>query len=55
MPINRVTYRDKQDFWILKNQRSAIEKVSDEEMKEFRHQRKISKKKKLMLNIIGVC
>ena len=36
MPTDRVTYRDKQDFWILKNRDAAMEKVSAEEMKEFR-------------------
>ena len=36
MPINRVTYRDKQDFWVLKNREAAMEKVSTEEMTEFR-------------------
>ena len=36
MPTNRVTYRDKQDFWILKNRDAAMEKVSAEELKEFR-------------------
>ena len=36
MPTNRVTYRDKQDFWILKNNDAAKAKVTDEEMKEFR-------------------
>jgi len=36
MPTGRVTYRDKQDFWILNNRDAAMEKVSTEEMKEFR-------------------
>ena len=36
MPTGRVTYRDKQDFWILNNRDTAMEKVSTEEMKEFR-------------------
>ncbi|RKJ17367.1 penicillin-binding protein, partial [Butyricicoccus sp. 1XD8-22] len=30
-PTNRVTYRDKQDFWILRNKDRAYEKVTDEE------------------------
>ncbi|WP_431029801.1 peptidoglycan D,D-transpeptidase FtsI family protein [Lysinibacillus sp. LZ02] len=36
MPTNRVTYRDKQDFWILNNNEAAKEKVTDKEMQEFR-------------------
>ena len=36
MPINRVTYRDQRDFWILKNSEAAMEKVKKEEMDEFR-------------------
>ena len=36
MPTNRVTYRDKQDFWILKNNDAAKAKVTDEEMREYR-------------------
>lgn len=36
MPTKRVTYRDRQDFWILKNNDVAKAKVTDEEMKEFR-------------------
>lgn len=36
MPIDRVTYRDKQDFWIIKNKEVAMNKVSAEEMNEFR-------------------
>ncbi|KOS68310.1 penicillin-binding protein [Lysinibacillus contaminans] len=36
MPIDRVTYRDKQDFWVLKNNKAAMKKVKTEEMDEFR-------------------
>lgn len=36
MPINRVTFRDKQDFWILKNSEAAMKKVKTEEMDIFR-------------------
>lgn len=35
-PITRVTYRDKLDFWILKNNDAAREKVTKEEMSAFR-------------------
>ena len=33
-PTNRVTMRDKYDFWILKNRDAAYAKVTDEEVKE---------------------
>ncbi|MFJ7953456.1 peptidoglycan D,D-transpeptidase FtsI family protein [Lysinibacillus sp. NPDC096418] len=33
-PTNRVTLRDKQDFWILKNHDAAYEKVTDKEKKK---------------------
>ncbi len=36
MPTNRVTARDKQDFWILLNDEKAKAKVTTEEMNEFR-------------------
>lgn len=35
-PTNRVTLRDKQDFWILKNHEKAYEKVSKEEQTQIR-------------------
>lgn len=36
MPTNRVTARDKEDFWILLNAEEAKEKVTIEEMNKFR-------------------
>ncbi len=36
MPTNRVTARDKEDFWILLNAEEAKEKVTTEEMNKFR-------------------
>ena len=33
-PTNRVTLRDKQDFWILKNRDAAYEKVTEKEKKK---------------------
>ncbi|MGM9951676.1 MAG: peptidoglycan D,D-transpeptidase FtsI family protein [Lysinibacillus sp.] len=36
MPTNRVTARDKQDFWILLNDEEAKAKVTTEEMNKFR-------------------
>ncbi|MEQ6355805.1 penicillin-binding protein 2 [Lysinibacillus sp. M3] len=41
-PINRVTLRDKQDFWIIKNHDAAYEKVTDAEEKKIRAQENIS-------------
>lgn len=35
-PTDRVTLRDKKDFWILRNREAALEKVTTEEMDEFR-------------------
>ena len=46
MPTNKVTYRDKQDFWILRNNDAAKAKVTEEEMTKFRNQMRKSKKKK---------
>nr|WP_141680886.1 penicillin-binding transpeptidase domain-containing protein [Caryophanon tenue] len=36
MPIDRVTYRDKQDFWILQNKEEAYSRVSKEEQDAIR-------------------
>ncbi|WP_442916898.1 peptidoglycan D,D-transpeptidase FtsI family protein [Lysinibacillus sp. 54212] len=35
-PIDRVTHRDKLDFWILRNREAALEKVTKKEMDEYR-------------------
>ncbi|MEK4229972.1 peptidoglycan D,D-transpeptidase FtsI family protein [Solibacillus sp. FSL H8-0538] len=35
-PTKRVTHRDKLDFWIMKNKEAAYDKVTEDEMKEFR-------------------
>ncbi|MEO4052369.1 penicillin-binding transpeptidase domain-containing protein [Solibacillus sp. CAU 1738] len=35
-PTDRVTYRDKQDFWILRNNEEAMKKVTKEEMDAYR-------------------
>lgn len=37
-PTDKVTYRDKQDFWILRNNEDAKAKVTEEEMTEYRNQ-----------------
>lgn len=37
-PTNKVTHRDKLDFWILRNKDDAKAKVTDEEMTEYRNQ-----------------
>lgn len=37
-PTDKVTQRDKLDFWILRNKEAALEKVTTEEMTEFRNQ-----------------
>ncbi|GLC88627.1 peptidoglycan D,D-transpeptidase FtsI family protein [Lysinibacillus piscis] len=41
-PINRVTLRDKQDFWILKNHDAAYEKITDAEETKIRKKEKIT-------------
>ena len=41
-PTNRVTLRDKQDFWILKNRDEAYEKVTEAEKKEINTQEDIT-------------
>ncbi|MFJ7735434.1 peptidoglycan D,D-transpeptidase FtsI family protein [Lysinibacillus sp. NPDC097287] len=41
-PTNRVTMRDKYDFWILKNRDVAYEKVSKEEVKEINERKDIT-------------
>ena len=44
-PTNKVTYRDKLDYWMIVNEKAAKEKVTEEEMLEFRKQNpKYSKK-----------
>lgn len=40
-PINRVTLRDKQDFWIIKNHDAAYKKVTKAEEKKIRAQENI--------------
>lgn len=35
-PTDRVTLRDKKDFWILRNNEAALEKVTKEEMDKYR-------------------
>lgn len=37
-PTEKVTYRDKLDFWILRNPEDAKEKVTQEEMTKFRNE-----------------
>lgn len=37
-PIDRVTYRDKIDFWILLNQEEAMAKVTQEEMTAYKNE-----------------
>ena len=44
-PTNRVTMRDKYDFWILKNRDAAYEKVSKEEVKEINERKDITTSK----------
>ncbi|MDD1505976.1 penicillin-binding protein, partial [Lysinibacillus sp. CNPSo 3705] len=41
-PTNRVTLRDKQDFWIIKNKKAAYEKVTDKEKKKIRAQENVT-------------
>ncbi|MBG9454080.1 penicillin-binding protein [Lysinibacillus sphaericus] len=41
-PINRVTLRDKQDFWIIKNHDAAYKKVTEAEKKKIGAQENIS-------------
>ncbi|MFJ7736694.1 peptidoglycan D,D-transpeptidase FtsI family protein [Lysinibacillus sp. NPDC097287] len=41
-PTNRVTMRDKYDFWILKNRDAAYEKVTKEEVKEINERKEIT-------------
>lgn len=41
-PTNRVTLRDKQDFWILKNHDAAYAKVTEAEKKKIRAQENIT-------------
>nr|WP_106779896.1 penicillin-binding protein 2 [Lysinibacillus timonensis] len=42
-PDNRVTLRDKQDFWILKNKEEAYNKVTDEEEAKLRANEELDK------------
>lgn len=37
-PTDKVTHRDKLDFWIIRNQEAALKKVSQEEMTKFRNE-----------------
>lgn len=41
-PTNRVTLRDKQDFWIIKNHDAAYAKVTDKEKKKIRAQENVT-------------
>ncbi|MGE8005495.1 peptidoglycan D,D-transpeptidase FtsI family protein [Lysinibacillus sp. NPDC093216] len=41
-PTNRVTLRDKQDFWIIKNHDAAYAKVTDKEKKKIRAQEDVT-------------
>lgn len=41
-PTNRVTLRDKQDFWMLKNHDAAYAKVTEKEQKKIRAQENVS-------------
>ncbi|MFJ8090748.1 peptidoglycan D,D-transpeptidase FtsI family protein [Lysinibacillus sp. NPDC095746] len=41
-PTKRVTLRDKQDFWIIKNKKAAYEKVTDKEKKKIRAQENVT-------------
>lgn len=41
-PTNRVTLRDKQDFWIIKNHDAAYAKVTDKEKKKIRAQENVA-------------
>jgi len=41
-PINRVTLRDKQDFWIIKNHDAAYEKVTEAEKKKIGNQENVT-------------
>ncbi|MFJ8090746.1 peptidoglycan D,D-transpeptidase FtsI family protein [Lysinibacillus sp. NPDC095746] len=41
-PTKRVTLRDKQDFWIIKNKDAAYEKVTDKEKKKIRAQENVT-------------
>ena len=43
-PTNRVTLRDKQDFWITKNRDAAYEKVSKEEENKIRENEELEEK-----------
>ncbi len=47
MPTKKVTYRDKQDFWILKNPNEAAEKVTTEEMTDFRNSKENMEEKEV--------
>ncbi|MFJ7731573.1 peptidoglycan D,D-transpeptidase FtsI family protein [Lysinibacillus sp. NPDC097231] len=41
-PTNRITLRDKQDFWILKNHDAAYEKITEAEESKIRKQEQIT-------------
>ncbi|MFJ7914650.1 MULTISPECIES: peptidoglycan D,D-transpeptidase FtsI family protein [unclassified Lysinibacillus] len=41
-PTKRVTLRDKQDFWIIKNKKAAYAKVTDKEKKKIRAQENVT-------------
>lgn len=43
-PIDRVTLRDKQDFWIMKNKDAAYEKVTEEEQKNYKKMKSLMTK-----------
>lgn len=43
-PTNRVTLRDKQDFWIMKNKDAAYEKVSKKEENKIRENEELEEK-----------
>lgn len=43
-PIDRVTLRDKQDFWIMKNKDAAYEKVTEEEQKKLQENEELDDK-----------
>ena len=45
-PTKRVTYRDKQDFWILKNKEDAYKKVSEKEKKTINQQEDLTESEK---------